>query len=70
MEDSYLDLKALVIEKFVNTYDGIFDERPIDAARTMHMYGMSNAEIHRAMAQVWNAGWDAAVRYDPDSEDE
>jgi hypothetical protein len=70
MEGSYLDLKALVIENFVNTYDGVYDERPIDAARTMYEHGMSNADIHRAMVQVFNAGWDAAVWYDPDSEDE
>jgi len=55
---SWLDVKAMVIEEFVNEYNGVYDERPIDAARTMFQHGMSGSQIFIAMAQIWNAAYD------------
>lgn len=52
-------IEAHVREKFVKTdSDGVYDERPYDAAMVMFIAGMTLYEIDRAMCQIWNAALD------------
>ncbi len=52
-------IEAHAYEKFVTVdSDGVYDERPLDAAAEMFISGMSLYEIDRAMCQIWNAALD------------
>jgi hypothetical protein len=63
MEDRWSDVEATVMRNFVMVADdGVYDERPIDAATAMYVHGMSGEDIYRACAQLFNAGWDARAK--------
>lgn len=59
IKETWSWLEEYVRENYVLDYDGIMDERPLDAADAMFKYGMTNEEIIRAMAQIWNAAIDS-----------
>lgn len=61
-EESWRWLEGYVKDNYALEYDGIVDERPLDAAMDMYLSGMANWEVVRVMAMIWNAGFDAANR--------